>query len=60
MVHMVFRCVVDLDGTHEKKTEWSTLQEAQKWAVTQARIVPGVGKYTVTILQDDTVVKVLF
>jgi hypothetical protein len=36
------------------------MQEAQAWAVTHARIVPGIGKYTVTIFEGDTYVKRLF
>ena len=57
---MIFTCVLDLDGTVQKKTTWSTLQEAQAWAVTHARIVPGVGKYTVSIYEGDTLIKILF
>ena len=60
MVHMVFRCVVDLDGTFQKQHTCETLKEAKLFAVTHARLVPGTGKYTVTILQGDTVVQVLF
>ena len=57
---MTYTCVLELDGKFEKKTAWSTLQEAQAWAVTHARIVPGTGKYTVSIYQDDKCLKVLF
>jgi hypothetical protein len=57
---MTYTCVLDLDGKFEKKTVWTVFQEAQSWAVTHARIVPGTGKYTVTILEDDKVLKVLF
>jgi hypothetical protein len=57
---MAYTCVLDLEGRIEKKTTWDTLQEAQAWAVAHARIVPGVGKYTVTILDGDTYVKKLF
>ena len=53
-------CILDLDGKFEKRTTWSTMQEAQAWAVTHARVVPGVGKYTVTILDGETCVKRLF
>ena len=57
---MSFTCILDLDGTVLKKTTWSTLQEAQAQAVTHARIVPGVGKYTVSIYEGDTLIKILF
>ena len=57
---MAYTCVLDVDGKFEKKTTWGTIQEAQAWAVTHARIVPGTGKYTVTILDGDAVVKRIF
>jgi hypothetical protein len=57
---MAYTCVLDVDGKFEKKTTWGTMQEAQAWAVTHARIVPGTGKNTVTILDGDAVVKRIF
>jgi len=57
---MMYTCILELDGKTEKKTTWSTLQEAQTWAVTHARIVPGIGKYTVKILQGEVCLKSLF
>ena len=57
---MTYTCLLELDGRLEKKTVWSSLQEAQTWAVTHARIVPGVGKYTVSIYDRDKLIKSLF
>ena len=57
---MEYTCLLELDGRLEKKTVWSSLQEAQAWAVTHARIVPGVGKYTVSMYEGDKHIKTLF
>jgi hypothetical protein len=57
---MEYTCVLDLNGKSEKKVSWVTLQEAQAWAVKHARIVPGVGKYTVSIYEGNQFVKSLF
>ena len=56
----MYTCVVDLNGTFQKKTLHDTLQDAQAWAVAHARIVPGVGKYTVSVYEGDKLLKTLF
>ena len=57
---MVYTCVLDLDGKFQKKTVHDTVKEAQSWAVTHAQIVPGVGKYTVSIYDEHKLIKTLF
>ena len=51
---MVYICRVFANGVPEQKVVFQTLVEAERWAGTQARVVPALGtgwdtRYTVSI-----------